>query len=345
MAEEEVVAAISASPVDLKRKLDEIKPELVEQHAGSNGVTMAASDSSHAKRPKLEDEAADGLFPKDYVLSITDFLELVNKKDENQDSEPLVKQIKELIIVGESENQPADAHVKPEDNQQSYVQAPKSQEDTAEECKDVNGGEPQKEGDGESKGLNDSSFQNEIGKENQEVGGDNSQKEVDNTRSTTRRIYVPNSKVGVLIAKGGETIRYLQINSGAKIQILRDSETDPNSALRPVEIIETNTHIENAENRINAVIVELQLTGWSDYWPRWGHNQEHADKVGSAHSEGDRLKERTVRISGDKRQIDIATKMIKDIMYHSIEYSQPPMQINTSLNSYMLCEAGLHALK
>jgi far upstream element-binding protein len=32
------------------------------------------------------------------------------------------------------------------------------------------------------------------------------------------------------------------------------------------------------------------------------------------HAEGDGLKERTVRISGDKMQIDIATDMIKDVM-------------------------------
>lgn len=62
----------------------------------------------------------------------------------------------------------------------------------------------------------------------------------------------------MLIGKGGETIRYLQVNSGAKIQILRDSEADPNSALRPVEIIGSVTCIENAEKLINAVIAEVK---------------------------------------------------------------------------------------
>lgn len=61
----------------------------------------------------------------------------------------------------------------------------------------------------------------------------------------------------MLIGKGGETIRYLQFNSGAKIQILRDSEADPNSALRPVEIIGTVACIENAERLISAVIAEV----------------------------------------------------------------------------------------
>lgn len=61
----------------------------------------------------------------------------------------------------------------------------------------------------------------------------------------------------MLIGKGGETIRNLQFNSGAKIQILRDSEADPNSSVRPVDIIGTVVCIENAEKLINAVISEV----------------------------------------------------------------------------------------
>lgn len=52
-------------------------------------------------------------------------------------------------------------------------------------------------------------------------------------------------------------VRYLQVNSGAKIQIRRDAEADPNSALRPVEIIGTVACIEKAEKLINAVIAEV----------------------------------------------------------------------------------------
>lgn len=63
----------------------------------------------------------------------------------------------------------------------------------------------------------------------------------------------------MLIGKGGETIRNLQFNSGAKIQILKDSEADPNSALRPVEIIGNVLCIDNAEKLINAVIAEVTV--------------------------------------------------------------------------------------
>lgn len=64
-------------------------------------------------------------------------------------------------------------------------------------------------------------------------------------------------QVGVLIGKAGDTIRYLQYNSGAKIQIMRDAEADPNRLTRPVEIIGTSENIKKAEELINAVIAEV----------------------------------------------------------------------------------------
>lgn len=64
-------------------------------------------------------------------------------------------------------------------------------------------------------------------------------------------------QVGVLIGKAGDTIRYLQYNSGAKIQITRDADADPQSATRPVEIIGTLDSITKAEKLINAVIAEV----------------------------------------------------------------------------------------
>ena len=64
-------------------------------------------------------------------------------------------------------------------------------------------------------------------------------------------------QVGVLIGKAGDTIRYWQYNSGAKIQIMRDAEADPNRLTRPVEIIGTSENIKKAEELINAVIAEV----------------------------------------------------------------------------------------
>lgn len=64
-------------------------------------------------------------------------------------------------------------------------------------------------------------------------------------------------QVGVLIGKAGDTIRYLQYNSGAKIQITRDADAEPYSATRPVEIIGSLENINKAEKLINAVIAEV----------------------------------------------------------------------------------------
>ncbi|KAL5189835.1 Far upstream element-binding protein 2 [Glycine soja] len=48
-----------------------------------------------------------------------------------------------------------------------------------------------------------------------------------------------NGRVGVIVGKGGETIKYLQLQSGAKIQITRDIDADPNSSTRMVELMGT----------------------------------------------------------------------------------------------------------
>ena len=64
-------------------------------------------------------------------------------------------------------------------------------------------------------------------------------------------------QVGVLIGKAGDTIRYLQYNSGAKIQITRDADADPNCMTRPVEIVGTLSNINKAEKLISAVIAEV----------------------------------------------------------------------------------------
>ncbi|CAL5362219.1 unnamed protein product [Camellia sinensis] len=68
-------------------------------------------------------------------------------------------------------------------------------------------------------------------------------------------IQVPNQKVGVIIGKGGETIKNLQTRSGARIQLIPQHLPD-----------------------------------------------------------GDQSKERTVRVAGDKKQIEMAREMIKEVM-------------------------------
>lgn len=64
-------------------------------------------------------------------------------------------------------------------------------------------------------------------------------------------------QVGVLIGKGGDTIRTLQYSSGARIQITRDSDVDPDSPFRPVELIGSLENINKAERLIKDVIAEV----------------------------------------------------------------------------------------
>ena len=63
----------------------------------------------------------------------------------------------------------------------------------------------------------------------------------------------------MIIGKGGETIKYLQLQSGAKIQVTRDMDADPNSPTRMVELMGTIEVIGAFEKLINEVLAELLL--------------------------------------------------------------------------------------
>lgn len=76
---------------------------------------------------------------------------------------------------------------------------------------------------------------------------------------TSKKIEIPNMRVGVIIGKGGETIKYLQLQSGAKIQVTRDTEADLSSATRMVELMGTPEQISKAEQLINDVLAEVSL--------------------------------------------------------------------------------------
>ncbi|KAH0977635.1 hypothetical protein GBA52_027354 [Prunus armeniaca] len=78
---------------------------------------------------------------------------------------------------------------------------------------------------------------------------------------TSKKITIPNGKVGVIIGKGGETIKQLQLQSGAKIQITRDSEADLSSLTRDVDLTGTSEQISRAEQLISDVIAEADAGG------------------------------------------------------------------------------------
>lgn len=72
-----------------------------------------------------------------------------------------------------------------------------------------------------------------------------------------KKIEIPNGRVGVIIGKGGETIKYLQLQSGAKIQVTRDVDADPSSTTRGVELMGNPDQIAKAEQLINDVLSEV----------------------------------------------------------------------------------------
>ncbi|WOL14032.1 hypothetical protein Cni_G22812 [Canna indica] len=75
-------------------------------------------------------------------------------------------------------------------------------------------------------------------------------------QGSSKKIEIPNGRVGVIIGKSGETIKYLQLQSGAKIQVTRDMDADPNSQTRSVELVGTSEQISRAEQLINDVLAE-----------------------------------------------------------------------------------------
>ncbi|KAJ4964578.1 hypothetical protein NE237_016427 [Protea cynaroides] len=75
-------------------------------------------------------------------------------------------------------------------------------------------------------------------------------------QGTNKKIEIPNGKVGVIIGKGGDTIKYLQLQSGARIQVTKDTEADPYAQTRHVELTGTPEQISRAEQLIKDVLAE-----------------------------------------------------------------------------------------
>ncbi|KAL2513382.1 KH domain-containing protein [Abeliophyllum distichum] len=178
------------------------------------------------------------------------------------------------------------------------------------------------------------------------------------TQILSHKMEVPSDKVGVIIGKAGDTIRSLQDNTGAKIQIVRDADADPHSATRPLELIGTLENIKKAEKLIKDVIAEadaggspsLVARGFSTVQAAGGGEQLEIqvpiEKVGliigkggetirnlqtrtgariqllqQNPPEGDKSRKRIVRVTGNKKQIETATEMIKEVMNQTIRQS------------------------
>ncbi|KAM6559115.1 hypothetical protein CsatA_028354 [Cannabis sativa] len=164
-----------------------------------------------------------------------------------------------------------------------------------------------------------------------------------------KKISIPNGKVGLIIGKGGETIKYLQSQSGAKIQITRDSEADPYSLSRDVELTGTSEQISRAEQLINDVISQTDTgnsapsanQGGNPVQPGAGQfimkvpNNKVALLIGKGGETirnmqsksgariqivplhlppGDTSTERNVYIDGSEEQIDSAKELVNEVI-------------------------------
>lgn len=74
-------------------------------------------------------------------------------------------------------------------------------------------------------------------------------------RFPTTTVMVPSHRVGLVIGKGGETIRELQERSGAKITIAPDGGQDHMTGERPVNIMGEPEAVRKAKEMINELVV------------------------------------------------------------------------------------------
>ncbi|KAM2925779.1 hypothetical protein FF1_043247 [Malus domestica] len=363
MAEEEVVAAAeSPGPSDHKRKLEDLEPKAAPEilELDSDGqddanaepgcaeeVDVRPSDESEAKRPRLDDKPHGIASENGHQEEEVDEPEKENEDQPNVDSDdpevpqPTSVEVTEAVTdeqKSEVNEQHNDMNGEPSDTQKPAENsvAEKAEEPPQGECQAHYAEEPQQGG---------AYFVQQEQPSANEI--------------LTHKMEVPNNKVGVLIGKSGDTIRYLQYNSGAKIQITRDSDADPYSATRPVEIIGTLDSISKAEKLINAVIAEADAGGSPSLVARGVATAQAVaaaeqiqiqvpnEKVGLIIGrggetikglqttsgariqvlipqhlpEGDESKERTVRVTGDKKQIEVAKELIKEVMNQNVRPS------------------------
>eukprot|EP00472_Partenskyella_glossopodia_P004209 CAMPEP_0197536198 /NCGR_PEP_ID=MMETSP1318-20131121/53249_1 /TAXON_ID=552666 /ORGANISM="Partenskyella glossopodia, Strain RCC365" /LENGTH=458 /DNA_ID=CAMNT_0043094023 /DNA_START=109 /DNA_END=1482 /DNA_ORIENTATION=+ len=76
-----------------------------------------------------------------------------------------------------------------------------------------------------------------------------------------KTVQIPQDKVGLLIGKGGETIRYLQSTTNCRIQVTRDSEADRNAPSRKVSLSGTDRQVAHAESEIESLMAGNRPTG------------------------------------------------------------------------------------
>ncbi|KAK6116732.1 hypothetical protein DH2020_049552 [Rehmannia glutinosa] len=363
---------------------------------GTQEEENAGVDESETKRPRIESNGdnvseadADGLVSQnghEEEEKKDEPQEVEVEPQEEEEEEPQEEEKKDEPQEEEKKDEPQEEEKKVEPQEEEKKDEPREEEETEQpESVDANiqtveDHEPMKESletitqepaSNENEKTEIGSL-DELGQSNAEVEepsdlpreGDvlvhSAERQSGSDRQIlSRKMEVPNDKVGVLIGKAGDTIRSLQDNSGAKIQIMRDADADPRSTTRPLELVGTLEDINKAERLIKDVIAEADAGGSPSLVAR-GFNTVQAasggeqleiqvpiEKVGliigkggetirnlqtrsgariqliqQNLSDGDhQSKERTVRITGNKKQIETAREMIKDVMNQNIRPS------------------------
>ncbi|XP_019423653.1 PREDICTED: far upstream element-binding protein 2-like isoform X1 [Lupinus angustifolius] len=367
MAEEEVVEPSVTSPVpsEHKRKVQDLEPK--------HNADSPVSDDTEIKRPRIDAlDSANGHQDEEVGEPVNDTEEDVVSEDAqpmskdpseekvvSEDAQPIYKDPSEETVneqTGSEVAEPADSKEPLVSEDAALDNAAEEPSRETEEPSKVSTEEDAPSGDKLPDSVDVAPDTVEIPyKQDASSGPD---QPTSGTETVPRKIEVPNNKVGVLIGKAGDTIKYLQYNSGAKIQITRDADADPHSATRPVELIGSLESIDKAEKLINAVIAEadaggspaLVARGISPAQAIVGSEQIQLqvpnEKVGLIIGrggetikslqtksgariqlipqhlpEGDNSKERTVQVTGDKKQIEIAQEMIKEVMSQPIRPS------------------------
>lgn len=172
----------------------------------------------------------------------------------------------------------------------------------------------------------------------------------------SRKVEIPNAKVGLVIGKGGDTIKQIQLQSGARVQITKDMDHNPNYPFRTVELMGTPEQIERAEQAIHDVIAEADAaaanSSHSTYTPAGEQVQltVPTNKVGLIIGRGGEtikglqsktgariqlvplmgppeyqsgVAERVLTLMGSKEQVDAASELIKELINEN--RARPPM--------------------
>ncbi|KAM7266241.1 hypothetical protein ACFE04_004138 [Oxalis oulophora] len=364
MAEE-----VTESPLrsDNKRKLEEVEPEIT---ADSTSTDPDGVPADEAKRARLDglgnqnghtldnsDEPANGKEKSDEPANGEEKSDEPANGEEKSD-EPAKGEEDSNEAKKEEENSVLIAKLNEENEQQTDTKSSEEEEEPLEETEQEP--EDKKDVGGPVTSTQQVALEHTEADIAQEPSNEENLQPTrdfyrDERGTMARKIMIPNNKVGVLIGKAGETIRSLQNNSGAKIQITKDADVDPQSTTRPVEIVGDLASIEKAEILIKAVIAEADAGGSSSSGgrgPATGYSGRVSEqiempvpneKVGLIIGKGgetikglqsrsgariqlipqqdDGSQERTVRISGSRKQIEMASVMIKDVMNQTLRPS------------------------